>query len=82
MSALHEWVDQRLRDGCDYADLHGELEGRLLATLLPRYGGKPTLLARALKLNRATLRKRLRGLGLAAEPEAGGAEPEGDDDES
>ena len=57
---LHEWVDLRLHQGCDYEQLHRELEGKLLATLLPRYGGKPTLLARALNMNRATLRKRLR----------------------
>ncbi|HEX5052530.1 MAG TPA: sigma-54 dependent transcriptional regulator [Planctomycetota bacterium] len=60
-AALHEWVDLRLRQGCDYSTLHDELEGKLLATLLPRYEGKPTLLARALKVNRATLRKKLRG---------------------
>jgi DNA-binding NtrC family response regulator len=37
-------------------------ERRLLAALLPRYEGKPTLLARALRMNRATLRKKLRGI--------------------
>ncbi|MCB9886856.1 MAG: sigma-54-dependent Fis family transcriptional regulator [Planctomycetes bacterium] len=67
--ALHEWVDDRLRRGSDYAALHDELEGRLLAALLPRYGGKPTLLARALKLNRATLRKKLRRDGDDGAPD-------------
>jgi DNA-binding protein Fis len=62
-------VDARLREKPDYDTLHGELEGRLLAALLPRYEGKPTLLARALDMNRATLRKKLRGIhGVAAEP--------------
>jgi DNA-binding NtrC family response regulator len=69
-AALHEWVESRLRENLDYDALHGELESRLLAALLPRYEGKPTLLARALDMNRATLRKKLRGLqGLAEEAE-------------
>jgi DNA-binding protein Fis len=51
----------QLRDQTDYDTLHDELERRLLAALLPRYDGKPTLLARALKMNRATLRKRCAG---------------------
>lgn len=69
-AALHEWVEARLSDGLDYDALHGELESRLLAALLPRYEGKPTLLARALNMNRATLRKKLRGmLGVAPEQE-------------
>ena len=59
-AALHEWVDARLRSACTYDELHDELEQRLLSTLLPRYEGKPTLLARALQMNRATLRKKLR----------------------
>ena len=67
-TALHEWVEARLREGLNYDTLHAELEGRLLAALLPRYEGKPTLLARALDMNRATLRKKLRGMqGVAAE---------------
>ncbi len=59
-AALHEWVDARLRQESDYASLVGELESRLLALLLPRFEHKPTHLARALNVNRATLRKRLR----------------------
>jgi len=71
-ASLRDWLDQRLADGKDYDALLGELEGRLLALLLPRYDHKPTYLARALNLNRATLRKRLRSLGLV--------DREGDDD--
>jgi len=59
-AALQEWLDALLRAGCKYDELHQELEGRLLALLLPRYEGKPTLLARALEMNRATLRRKLR----------------------
>ncbi len=62
---LPEWIERRLPVAKTYDALHGELEARLLATLLPRYEGKPTLLARALSMNRATLRKRLREYGLA-----------------
>jgi DNA-binding NtrC family response regulator len=69
-SALHEWVEARLPEGPSYDTLHGELERRLLATLLPHYEGKPTLLARALDMNRATLRKKLRGIhGVTEEPD-------------
>jgi DNA-binding NtrC family response regulator len=61
-AALHEWLDARLRDpGVNYDTLHDELECRLLAALLPRYQHKPTILARELQMNRATLRKKLRG---------------------
>ncbi|MCB9880849.1 MAG: sigma-54-dependent Fis family transcriptional regulator [Planctomycetes bacterium] len=58
-AALREWLDERLAGGADYQALHDELEKRLLAELLPRYEGKPTLLARALGMNRSTLRKKL-----------------------
>lgn len=61
-AAIHEWLEGRLRDGTDYDALHDELEHKLLAALLPRYEGKPTLLARELNMNRATLRKKLRGM--------------------
>ncbi|TLD72287.1 sigma-54-dependent Fis family transcriptional regulator [Phragmitibacter flavus] len=63
--ALHQWLDTRLTanndnsDPASYDSLHDELENRLLAALLPRYEHKPTLLARALQMNRATLRKKL-----------------------
>jgi DNA-binding NtrC family response regulator len=71
-AALHEWLDARLAAGATYDALHDELESRLLATLLPRFEGKPTLLARALDMNRATLRKKLRLTpGLGEEPNEG-----------
>jgi len=60
--ALTSWVAERLGDERTYQQLHDELEGKLLAMLLPHYGGKPTLLANALKMNRATLRRKLRDL--------------------
>jgi DNA-binding NtrC family response regulator len=62
-AALHEWLEVRLRQTRKYDDLHSELEGRLLAALLPRFENKPTVLARELEMNRATLRKKLREQG-------------------
>jgi DNA-binding NtrC family response regulator len=64
-AALSEWLGGKLRDGMNYDAIHDELEGKLLAALLPRYEGKPTLLARELDMNRATLRKKLKQAGLA-----------------
>ncbi|MBM4063372.1 MAG: sigma-54-dependent Fis family transcriptional regulator [Planctomycetes bacterium] len=71
-AALHEWLETRLPAGVTYDQLHDELEGRLLGALLPRHHGKPTLLARALDMNRATLRRKLRALL--------GASDDGDDE--
>lgn len=59
-AALQEWLDARLRQQRDYAALLDELESRTLALLLPRFGNKPTHLARMLNVNRATLRRLLR----------------------
>jgi DNA-binding NtrC family response regulator len=71
-AVLDQWIEERLRTGANYDALHDELEGKLLAALLPRYAGKPTLLARALDMNRATLRKKLRGMqGMPDDPDEG-----------
>ncbi|MCE9519873.1 MAG: sigma-54 dependent transcriptional regulator [Verrucomicrobia bacterium] len=59
-AALSEWLDQKLGQQLNYNAIHDELESRLLAMLLPRFEDKPTLLARVLDMNRATLRKKLR----------------------
>jgi DNA-binding NtrC family response regulator len=61
-TALRDWLDLRLPEGNDYEALMAELEQRLLQLLLPRFDHKPTHLARALNVHRATLRKRLRGM--------------------
>ncbi len=65
-AALRDWLEARMGGPLDYDALHGELEGLLLAALLPRFEGKPTLLARALDLNRTTLRRKLRGAGIGS----------------
>lgn len=60
------WVDHKLT--CppdhlpDYDNLLGEVEKRLLSELLVRFEDKPTRLAGALNMNRATLRRKLRDL--------------------
>jgi len=78
-AALTGWLDARLAEGVNYDALHDELEGDLLGALMPRFENKPTLLARAMDMNRATLRKKLRMAGLsAAEPDGAADGDEGE----
>lgn len=64
--ALVAWLDQKLT--CaeelvpDYDTLLAQVEKPLLAELLVRFEDKPTRLAAALNMNRATLRRKLREL--------------------
>jgi len=64
--ALHAWLDQRLTGPeaawPDYDALLAHVEKQMLATLLARFDDKPTRLATALNMNRATLRRKLREL--------------------
>jgi two-component system nitrogen regulation response regulator GlnG len=66
---MHRWIDDRLREapGLDYQSLLDELEGILLRDLLRRHQNKPSRLAAERDLNRSTLRKRLRELGIDAQ---------------
>jgi len=62
--SLAAWLDQKTT-GTDetmpaYDDLLETLETSMLETLLKRFDGKPTRLAAAMKMNRATLRRKLR----------------------
>lgn len=62
--AIHAWLDQKTT-GTDemmpaYDDLLETIEATMLDTLLKRFDGKPTRLATAMKMNRATLRRKLR----------------------
>ena len=68
--AIQGWLEAKLAGGAKYDEIQSALEGRLLAALLPRYEGRPTLMARDLDMNRATLRKKLREAGLAAAAES------------
>ena len=64
--ALAIWLDQRLTgsevNGQDYDSLLAYVERQMLAMLLRRFEDKPTHLAAALNMNRATLRRKLRDL--------------------
>ncbi len=58
------WLDQKTT-GADeampiYDNLLETVEGIMLETLLKRFDGKPTRMAAAMKMNRATLRRKLR----------------------
>lgn len=59
-NALSAWAAAKLKQpGINYDALHDDIEGRLLAALLPHFDNRPTRLASALNMNRNTLRKRL-----------------------
>jgi DNA-binding NtrC family response regulator len=64
--ALATWLDQRLTGPestwPDYDSLLAHVEKQMLGTLLDRFEDKPTRLAAALNMNRATLRRKLREL--------------------
>ncbi len=62
--SLAAWLDQKTT-GTDemmpaYDDLLETVEASMLETLLKRFDGKPTRLAAAMKMNRATLRRKLK----------------------
>jgi DNA-binding NtrC family response regulator len=58
-SALSTWLDDRLREGSTYREMHDTIEATMLRHLLARFDGRPTILARETKMNRVTLRKKL-----------------------
>lgn len=64
--SLTAWLDQKLtcRDSAlpEYDTLLGEVEKLMLTDLLRHFDEKPTRLAAALNMNRATLRRKLREL--------------------
>jgi DNA-binding NtrC family response regulator len=62
--ALGNWLAARLRDGASYDEMAAALEGSVLRHLLRHFDDKPSVLARELKINRATLLKRRRLWGL------------------
>ena len=62
-TALAAWLQEKLRTGASYKEMHDELEALALRHLLAHYGGKPTILARETKMNRVTLRRKTRLLG-------------------
>jgi DNA-binding NtrC family response regulator len=64
--ALARWLDQKLTAPENalpaYDDLAEQVESMMLKELLPRFDNKPTRLATALRMNRATLRRKCRDL--------------------
>ncbi|SKB05292.1 two-component system, NtrC family, nitrogen regulation response regulator GlnG [Prosthecobacter debontii] len=64
--SMTAWLDQKLtcpvENTPDYDTLLAQIEKPLLTELLARYEDKPTRLAAALNMNRATLRRKLREL--------------------
>ncbi len=67
-AALAAWLQQKLRAGASYREMHDELEAMALRHLLAHFGGKPTVLARETKMNRVTLRRKTRLLGENPDP--------------
>ncbi len=62
--ALEQWIAARVQAGRGYKEIHAEMEAMALKYLLQHFDQKPTVLARVLKMNRATLFKKRRELGL------------------
>lgn len=60
--AVDAWLRQKMGSSPDYEHLHNELESLLLKHLLKQFKNKPTILARAMNMNRVTLRKKLQHL--------------------
>jgi DNA-binding NtrC family response regulator len=64
--ALARWLDQKLTAPENalpaYDDLAEQVESMMLKELLPRFDNKPTRLATALQMNRATLRRKCRDI--------------------
>jgi DNA-binding NtrC family response regulator len=62
--SLAAWLDQKTTGSDEsmpaYDDLLETVEAAMLDTLLTRFEGKPTRLAAAMKMNRATLRRKLK----------------------
>jgi DNA-binding NtrC family response regulator len=67
-SVIARWLDAALalpeQQRPDYEALLDRIEAMMLEHLLERHEGKPTRLAAALRIHRATLRQKLRRMGL------------------
>jgi DNA-binding NtrC family response regulator len=61
---LQQWVGSKVQAGATYKQICAEMESTLLKHLLQHFDQKPTVLARVLKMNRATLLKKRRQLRL------------------
>ena len=67
-SVITRWLESHFEvapeDDWKYDTLLDQIEAAMLRHLLVRFGNRPTHLANALRMNRATLRQKLRRLGL------------------
>jgi DNA-binding NtrC family response regulator len=63
--AVEHWLKARIAGGATYRELEAELEACVLKHLLKHFDHKPTVLARVVKMNRATLLKKRRQHGVA-----------------
>jgi DNA-binding NtrC family response regulator len=61
---LQRWAATKIQAGASYKQLYAEVESTLLKHLMQHFDQKPSVLARVLKMNRATLLKKRRHLGL------------------
>ncbi len=72
-AALGRWLDSHLATQPEspppYDTLLDQVEAAMLRHLLGRYDNKPTHLANSLRMNRATLRQKLRRVGLQKDEE-------------
>ena len=68
---IERWIDQHLQDEgrgeASYERLLDSVEAVMLRHLLERFDGKVTRLAAGMGLNRATLRSKMRRLGLGSD---------------
>ena len=68
LSAIARETPQVLEDGTLYDRIIGEVERPLIEAMLARYGGNQLRAAKAMGINRNTLRKRLDDLGIDTHP--------------
>jgi DNA-binding NtrC family response regulator len=65
------WLDSQMelisQDAWQYDSLLEKIEAAALGHLMKRFENKPTRLATAMRLNRATLRQKLRRAGITGE---------------
>lgn len=70
-AVIARWIDSQLElipeSTWQYDTLLDQIETSMLRHLLERFGNRPTRLAAALRMNRATLRQKLRRGGLSAD---------------
>ena len=71
-AVIARWIDSQLEmtpeENWQYDTLLERIESAILGHLLERFENRPTRLASALRLNRATLRQKLRRAGLSGVP--------------